>query len=131
MQIARVAVRVEPLVWPQSSVAIRTSTPIPLSGIRPEGLQDSFWAAVNVLSERCHPNALGHNFMFSKLDRSDASIAFCDEREPARNGQMFLAALAPLPLVESMMARLDGLIDRVAEFQHRVAPVGGSATPPV
>jgi hypothetical protein len=33
------------------------------------------------LSERCHPNALGHNFMFAKLDRSDGSVRFSDERE--------------------------------------------------
>ena len=38
---------------------------------------------------------LGHNFMFSKLDRTDGTVRFCDEREPARNGQMILAALAP------------------------------------
>ena len=36
----------ETACWAQSSVAIRTSTPIPLSGTRPEGVQDSFWAAV-------------------------------------------------------------------------------------
>lgn len=84
---------------------------------------EGFRRHYDILSERCHPNALGHNFMFAKLDRSDGSIAFCDEREPVRNGQMILAALAPLPLVESMMTRLDTLIERVAEFQHRVAPV--------
>ena len=34
------------------------------------------------LSERCHPNWLGHNFMFSKLDTSDGTVRFYDEREP-------------------------------------------------
>jgi hypothetical protein len=55
----------------------------------------------DMLSERCHPHALGHNFMFSKLDRTDGTVRFCDEREPERNGQMILMALAPIPLVET------------------------------
>jgi hypothetical protein len=78
----------------------------------------------DALSERCHPNSLGHNFMFSKLDHSDGSVRYCDEREPARNGQMILAALLPLLLVESVMTSLDGLIVEVSDFQQRIAPVG-------
>ena len=84
----------------------------------------------DMLSERCHPNAMGHNFMFSNLDRTDGTVRFCDEREPGRNGKMILAALAPLPLVESLSARLDELIERVSELQHRIAPVGRSANEP-
>lgn len=80
-----------------------------------------------MLSERCHPNSLGHNFMFSTLDRTDGTVRFCDEREPERNGQMILAALAPLPLVGSIMTRLDELIEKVSDLHHRVAPVGGGA----
>ena len=79
----------------------------------------------DMLSERCHPNSPGHNFMFSKLDRTDGTVRFCDEREPARNGKMILAALAPLSLVKSISVRLDGLIKKVSDLQHRVAPVGG------
>jgi hypothetical protein len=86
---------------------------------------EGFRGHYDMLSERCHPNSLGHNFMFSKLDRTDGTVSYCDEREPARNGQMIVAALAPLPLVESMMTRLDELIERVSDLHHRVAPVGG------
>jgi hypothetical protein len=81
----------------------------------------------DMLSERCHPNSLGHNFMFSTLDRTDGTVRYCDEREPARNGQMILAALAPLPVVESISASLDDLIEKASDFHHRVAPVGGAA----
>jgi hypothetical protein len=88
---------------------------------------EGFRGHYDMLSERCHPNSLGHNFMFSKLDRTDGTVRFCDEREPARNGQMILAAVAPLPLVESVSARLDQLIEMVSDLQHRVAPVGGPA----
>lgn len=87
-----------------------------------------FAAHYDILSERCHPNSLGHNFLFSKLDRSNGSITFFDERETRRNGGMVLAAIAPLPLVESLMVRLDDLIQKVADFQHRVAPVGGTGS---
>jgi hypothetical protein len=81
----------------------------------------------DMLSERCHPNSLGHNFMFSKLDRTDGTVRFCDEREPARNGQMILAAVRLLPLMESISASLDNLIEGVSDLHHRVAPVGGPA----
>ncbi len=86
----------------------------------------------DILSERCHPNSLGHNFMFAALDRSDGSVRFCDEREPQRNAEMIMAALAPLPLIESISARLDGLIIKISDLHHRIAPVGGppSTMPP-
>ena len=78
---------------------------------------EGFRGHYDMLSERCHPNSLGHNFMFSELDRSDGTVRFCDEREPARNGQIDqLAALGPLPLVESIMKRLDELIERYPTF---------------
>jgi hypothetical protein len=80
------------------------------------------------LSEHCHPNSLGHNFMFSTLDRSDGSVRYCDEREPERNAHTIMAALILLPLVESVMTRLDDLILDVSDLQHRIAPVGGSSS---
>jgi len=91
---------------------------------------EGFRGHYDILSERCHPNSLGHNFMFSKLDRTDGTVRFFVEREPARNGQMILAALAPLPLAESISARLDELIEKVSDFHHRVAPGGGQAGEP-
>jgi hypothetical protein len=91
---------------------------------------EGFRGHYDMLSERCHPNSLGHNFMFSELDRTDGTVRYCDERQPARNGQMILAALAPLPLVESIMARLDALIEKVSDFHHRIAPIGGPAEKP-
>jgi hypothetical protein len=77
------------------------------------------------LSEHCHPNSLGHHFMFSAFDRSEGSTRYSDECEPARNAHMIIAALIPLPLVESMTTRLTDLIFKVAELHHRIAPVGG------
>lgn len=62
-----------------------------------------------------------------EVGRTDGTVRFSDEREPTRNGQMILAALAPLPLVESTSARIDELIEKVSDLHHRVAPVGGKA----
>lgn len=103
------------------TVAINILTYIDKFDKRVEGFRGHY----DMLSERCHPNSLGHNFMFSKLDRTDGTVRFCDEREPGRNGQMILAALAPFPLLESISARLDELIEKVSDLHHRVAPVGG------
>jgi hypothetical protein len=88
---------------------------------------EGFCGHYDRLSERCHPNSLGHNFMFAELDRTDGTVRFCDERVPTRNGELIMGALAPLPLVESIMARLDELIEKVSDLHHRVAPVGGAA----
>jgi hypothetical protein len=68
--------------------------------------------------------------MFSTLDRFDGSVEFCDEREPARNAYVILAALIPLSLIESITARLDDLIQKVSDLHHRVASVGGLHQPP-
>jgi hypothetical protein len=65
--------------------------------------------------------------MFAELDRTDGTVRFCDEREPARNGQIILAALAHFPLLESISTRLDELIEKVSDLHHRIAPMGGPA----
>ena len=67
---------------------------------------DGFRRHYDALSERCHPNALGHNFMFAKLDHSERAIKFYDEREPAQNAQLILPALTTLP---SLRQRCRGL----------------------
>jgi hypothetical protein len=87
-------------------------------------LAEGFRGHYDRLSERCHPNSLGHNFMFASLNREDGTIRYSDESEPQRNAQMIIAALAPLPLVEAMMDHLANAIFEVAALQHRVAPVG-------
>lgn len=86
-----------------------------------------FAAHYDRLSERCHPNALGHNFMFARLDRSDGTVQFMDERNADQNGHLIIAALAMLPLVEPLMSELNNLILKVADLHDRLVPVGGQA----
>ena len=40
---------------------------------------------------------------------------------------MVLAGLATLPLVQTIMVRLDDLILKVSDLHHRVSPVGGAS----
>jgi hypothetical protein len=84
---------------------------------------EGFRAHYDRLSERCHPNSAGHNFMFSKLDTKTGSVTYFEEREPANNGDLIIGAILLLPLIESMMPRLDALILKVSDLQHRVSPV--------
>jgi hypothetical protein len=39
-------------------------------------LLEGFRRHYDELSERCHPNAMGHNFMFSKLDLTDGTVRY-------------------------------------------------------
>jgi hypothetical protein len=70
------------------------------------------------LSECCHPNSMGHSLMFSELDLADETVRFFDEREGTLNGKMILIGLAPVKLVGSMLAHLDGLIEQVSDLQR-------------
>ena len=74
----------------------------------------------NQLSERCHPNALGHTFMFARFDRSAESYRFCDERDPDKNGVMILAVLEFLPPLESTMTELSKSISQVSDAHERI-----------
>ena len=42
-------------------------------------------------------------------------------------GHLFSGDLVALPFVERLMPELDGLILKIADLQHRLSPVGGSA----
>jgi hypothetical protein len=84
---------------------------------------DGFRAHYDRLSERCHPNSAGHNFMFSKLDTKTGSVTYFEEREPKRNGDLIMGAVLLLPLVESMMPRIDALILKVSDLHHRISPI--------
>jgi aspartyl-tRNA(Asn)/glutamyl-tRNA(Gln) amidotransferase subunit B len=66
------------------------------------------------LSERCHPNALGHSYMFARLDLVTETYRFSDERDPDENGIMILAALGFLPSAELAMTELSTSISQIS-----------------
>jgi aspartyl-tRNA(Asn)/glutamyl-tRNA(Gln) amidotransferase subunit B len=72
------------------------------------------------LSERCHPNALGHNLMFGTFDRATENYRFCDERHPDKNAIMLLAVLDLLPPTEESFVELGKLALRTTPVHQRV-----------
>lgn len=87
---------------------------------------EGFRGHYDSLSERCHPNALGHNFMFGQLNTTNDTVTYSAERHPERNRQLILTALAMLPLTEAIIERLYRLILDVADLQHARFPIGGA-----
>ena len=84
-----------------------------------------FRSHYDALSERCHPNGMGHNFLFSELDHSDGTLRFTGEHNPALNRGHVLAAIGCVAMVEPEVTALDGHVLAVAELQHRINPVPG------
>jgi aspartyl-tRNA(Asn)/glutamyl-tRNA(Gln) amidotransferase subunit B len=72
------------------------------------------------LSERCHPNGLGHNLMFGTFDRSAEIYRFSDERDPQQNAIMILAAMDLLPGTEEAIVHLGELIPQVFEVHQGI-----------
>jgi hypothetical protein len=75
------------------------------------------------LSERCHPNSLGHHQFFSKADYETGSVTFSEQ--PRNLGRALDTIIPPLGLVslfERSMDQLDQMILKVAEIQHRLNP---------
>jgi hypothetical protein len=79
------------------------------------------------LSERCHPNAPGHFFLFANLNREEGRIRFSDDAAPERSAALILAALTVVPLVESMNDRMSELLIKIADLQDRIEPVSINA----
>lgn len=82
------------------------------------------------LSERCHPNAQGHNFMFSTLDRETGTIRFDDQRKSLANTRLIIAGLFPLLIIEKYNSNLTELVWKVAEVQHHMAPIQPATSEP-
>ncbi|MET4208285.1 aspartyl/glutamyl-tRNA(Asn/Gln) amidotransferase B subunit [Bradyrhizobium sp. LA2.1] len=77
------------------------------------------------LSERCHPNALGHTYLFGRLDLPKETYHFSDERDPDKNGLFILAALGFLPAVEQIMSNLSLSISKISDMHETVERKSG------
>ncbi|QFY63529.1 hypothetical protein FZ934_25125 (plasmid) [Rhizobium grahamii] len=75
------------------------------------------------LSERCHPNYMGHVALFSELNREDGSVSFKKERHPEANARAVLGAYLFLPLAEDTLVSVADLNSLVSDLQHRLHPV--------
>lgn len=82
-------------------------------------------AYYDMLSERCHPNSMGHHQMFSRTDRSTGAVTFSERKHAKDMLQNLLASVNLALIVERTMDRLDSAILATADLQHRLNPVAG------
>src|SRR6266404_7681002 len=69
------------------------------------------------MSERCHPNYLGHHQMFSKLDTSSGTTTFSETKNISAHRDVVIGAVILVLLDEHCIDRLDDDIDRLVEIQ--------------
>jgi hypothetical protein len=75
------------------------------------------------MSERCHPNAIGHHQLFAATDYSARIVKFSATKNILRNFHHILGALMLVEFVENLMDELDEHVAQVAVLQHRLNPV--------
>ncbi|WP_161495318.1 hypothetical protein, partial [Bradyrhizobium canariense] len=75
----------------------------------------------NRLSERCHPNSLGHHQMFASTDYSNGNVTY-DSAKAMRDVTAIIAGLTLLGVAEHCLGELSVLSERVSELHHRVSP---------
>jgi hypothetical protein len=83
------------------------------------------WRHYEMMSERCHPNALGHRQFFGMLDTATGAITYSDSCNTDQNRDYILGGALLLGFAESCIKRLDVHIASVADLQHKLNPVGG------
>jgi hypothetical protein len=76
----------------------------------------------DLLSERCHPNALGHHQFFSTLDTSNGTVTFSEKKYLDANFRHVFAAVILAMITENSMDRLDAAIHKTADLQHSQNP---------
>jgi hypothetical protein len=75
------------------------------------------------LSERCHPNGLGHYQLFGVRDRKTNIMAYSDYNQSEMHLDCVLAGAMLIDFAEPCMDRLDAAIIRVSDLHNSVAPI--------
>jgi hypothetical protein len=71
----------------------------------------------NMMSERCHPNWLGHHAMFAKLETTTGMTTFSETKDAAGHYATIFAAMTFSLLGERSFARLEEQIGSVVDLQ--------------
>lgn len=74
------------------------------------------------LSERCHPNGLGHRQFFSEIE-SDGTVIFSDTKDRDANIDYILTAVFLVCFFETTIKVLDKAVLELSDLQHRINPV--------
>lgn len=77
----------------------------------------------DIMSERSHPNSMGHHQMFAITDKVTGTVTFTTTKRLELDFRHLFAGAFLVRLVESTMDELDKLVLDVAELQHRSNPV--------
>ena len=77
----------------------------------------------DILSERCHPNSLGHHMFFATLDTDTGTTTFSDNKYREENLGQILGATVLIVAVEECMDRLDQAISALADLHGRADPI--------
>jgi hypothetical protein len=77
------------------------------------------------LSERCHPNSLGHHHFFGKLDRDTGATTYRESSDIEGHLNSVLLGAMLIGLAEFCLNDLDKAVGEIAELQDAVDPVGG------
>jgi hypothetical protein len=72
----------------------------------------------DLMSERCHPNYLGHHQLYGTLDVETGTTTFSETKNIERHRDVILGATLLLLLDERCIDRLENEIDRVAALQN-------------
>jgi hypothetical protein len=72
----------------------------------------------DLMSERCHPNYLGHHQLYGTLDVDTGTTSFSETKDIERHRDVILGATLLLLLEENCIDRLENEIDRVAALQN-------------
>ncbi|MGY4370563.1 hypothetical protein ACVW1A_006628 [Bradyrhizobium sp. LB1.3] len=75
----------------------------------------------NRLSERCHPNSLGHHQMYTTTDYSNGTVTY-DTRKAMRDVPAIIAGLTLLAVTDHSLRELTTLFELVSELHHRISP---------
>ena len=71
------------------------------------------------LSEMCHPNSMGHNFMFGKLDTQTAVVCLSDQAPFTRAfSDHVFGGFILIGIFELSLDRIDKLLPRVLELSN-------------
>ncbi|MFC5554690.1 hypothetical protein [Methylobacterium iners] len=72
----------------------------------------------DTMSERVHPNSLGHRGFFASLDRNSGATAFCFRKISDKNGFLpILAVYGSTPLAERWLNEINELVPMIADLQ--------------
>ncbi|CDZ60343.1 Hypothetical protein NGAL_HAMBI2605_09610 [Neorhizobium galegae bv. orientalis] len=75
------------------------------------------------MSERCHPNASGHTWMFSRLDTAAGTTTFHDEVNIGSNSASIVAGYLLCGIAEKDFEAITELTSELAELQSRLHPI--------